>query len=325
MSNKKRRKVWESVPDVEVYRPNLEDFYKFMHERHTIWHRRFILREPPPWTENRILRDYKFTNIYRELDRGTLWYKSHVVPIAVGDPDLFWLTTMYRLLNKVETFEKVGLVHLADWQSEKKTWIRALKDLHKTESIFTSAHLTLPTHTVGKSKIDTYMEVLDELHRMMIGGNFYFVKVYHSPNLEELFNNLMEIPCVGRFISYEICCDLMLIGRVPFSENDWVNPGPGCRHGLKLIFPRCKTVEDFQDRIRQLAKEQGKHFKALKLKFPYLYEGKPLTLRSIEHSLCEYQKYKKMVTGIGKQRMHFRPQDRVNPQGQLPLFSGEAQ
>jgi len=308
-----RPKVYRDVPKVEVYQPNLEEFFRFMHERHMIYVRRFVKKLPPPWTDNPILRDYKFTNVYRELDRGTIWYKEHVVPKAKTLKGILWFTVMYRLLNRVETFEKVGLVSYRRWPSSREKWFVSLKNLHKRTSIFTNAHLTLPSKTLGQSKIERYISVLDELH-VELGR--ISSEVRRAKSLEEVFNILKQIPCVGNFISYEVCCDLMLAGAISFTENDWVNPGPGCKTGLRLIFPLTKTTEGFQDRIKQLQRDQNSYFSALGLRFPFLYQGKKMTLRSIEHSLCEYSKFKKMITGIGKIRMRFNPMTGID-NGQL--------
>jgi hypothetical protein len=298
-----RVKVYKSIPKVEMYQPNLEEFYKFMYERHMIYVRRFVKKQPPPWTDNPILRDYKFTNVYRELDRGTIWYKDHVVPKAKSLKDLLWLTTMYRLLNRVETFERVGLVSSHSWLGSHHDWQKSLETLHKTSIVFTNAHLTLPTKG-SETKIEKYIWVLSDLHKNL---DRMAKEVIQAKDLEDLFLTLQQIECVGNFISYEICCDLMLAKAVPFTENDWVNPGPGCKTGIRLIFPLTKTTEQFQERIKQLQRDQNAYFSALGIHFPFLYPEKKMTLRSIEHSLCEYQKYVKMRTGIGKQRMYFKP------------------
>src|SRR5688500_5458146 len=50
----------------------LEQFFGWINERHMIYLKRFVLKEPKPWTQDKILREYKFTNAFRELDRGTL-------------------------------------------------------------------------------------------------------------------------------------------------------------------------------------------------------------------------------------------------------------
>lgn len=319
---KQRTKIWADIPDVPVYQPNLDAFYKFMYERHMIYVKRFVRKEPPPWTDNPILRDYKFTNVYRELDYGTIWYLNSVAPLSHTEDshfktELLWLTVMYRLVNRVETFEKVGLVSSTDWRKQRTRWKHKLEKLHEEGPVFTNAHLTLPTHEVGLSKIEKYIKVLNEFN---VNLKRISKNVFHDANsLEDVFNYLMQIDCVGRFIAYEIACDLVLTHVVPFSENSWVNPGPGCKHGLRLIFPRLRTITQFQNKIKELQNRQVEHFSRLGLSFPYLYPHTPLTLRSVEHSLCEFQKMMKMIKGIGKQRMYFKPRDWTDSKGQLPF------
>lgn len=285
-----------------------------MYERHMIWHRRFKLHLPPPWTKDPILRDLKFTNVYRELDRGTIYYKEKIAKHAGDNYNLLWLTVAYRLLNRVETFEKVDLPFWCSWEREKRNFWSALNKLHKTECVFTNAHLTLPVHEKGASKIDKYIEVLDKLYYSV---ESIWDECEDAESLEQLFQMLKSIDCVGNFISYEICCDLMLVKAVPFSENDWANCGPGAKGGIKLIFPLLAERGEYLQGMRRLANEQGQHFRRLGLDFPYLYPCKLLTLRSIEHSLCEFRKYVNVQHGVGKHRVKFKPIMGENPQGQI--------
>jgi hypothetical protein len=316
------KELWKKLPDVELIEENLKGFWEFVAERQRIWYRRFVKRLPPPWTKDRLLKSYKFTNVYRELDYGTIWYMKHVVPFAKKSVremltrdrkpfydkriNLLWLTVMYRLVNRVETFEEVGFLPYFWWGSKCNEWREKLeKRKRRGDQIFTNAHLTLPTHTVGQTKIDKYMEVLDDLHEVKLLP--VFTAIQEAKGLEDVFKALLKIKCVGRFIAYEVCCDLILAKAIPFTENDWVNPGPGCMRGINLIWPRHHTREEYQGDIRWLMKRQEAMFKGYDLKF-HQYNH-PLTLRGIEHSLCEYQKYYKMQRKVGKQRMHFVPRD----------------
>jgi len=315
---------WKTLPKVDVRADHLKLFWTFVCERQTIWHRRFVLKQPPPWTKDPILRDYKFTNVYRELDHGTIWYRKNVIPLSQTSHltkynkklDLLWLTTMYRLVNRVETFEEVGFIHVWEWgEPEEEKWFRKLEARQKRgECIFTNAHLTLPSHELGSTKLDKYMEVLSDLNKKLLNLND---KVFEARDLETVFNSLQVVKCVGRFIAYEICCDLMLAKAIPFTENDWVNPGPGCKRGINLIWPKSHHVEEYQNDIRWLQSHQEECFERYHLTFHQYHH--PLTLRGIEHSLCEFQKYFKMMHKVGKQRMYFKPRDWPNAQGQIPM------
>ena len=56
----------DKLPDenLEVYEPHLRLFFETMYERMLICKRRFIDQRPRPWTDNKIFRESKFTNVY---------------------------------------------------------------------------------------------------------------------------------------------------------------------------------------------------------------------------------------------------------------------
>ena len=326
-----RPKLWLRYPKTQtVVLENYDDFWRFVCERQLIWHRRFVLKQPPPWTTNKWLRDYKFTNVYRELDRGSIWLRNHVIsywnpskPIAANQANLVWRIVLYRLLNRVGTFEKVGIPNFWEWPSEGGEWISSLRALHRKECIFTSAHLTLPTHKEGKSKLTTYREALQDLFEKLLT---LYERICQADSLEQVFNILLDIHCVGPFISYEVCIDLMYANLIPFTENDWANAGPGCRKGIALLFPQSFWKKRFLEAMRDLQREQQQQFLRLGLDFPY-YQGKLLSLRNIEHSLCEYSKYWSLQRGVGKVRQRFQPKSShllYTAQGQIPLFQKES-
>ena len=79
---RKYLKTDDRIPSekLKVCEENVSDFFKFMHSRHMAWHRRFILKLPKEqWTKNKILIQYKYTNVYRQLDRGTLWAIHNII------------------------------------------------------------------------------------------------------------------------------------------------------------------------------------------------------------------------------------------------------
>src|SRR5258706_15228485 len=70
-----------------MLKPNeeeLKDFWYFVQERHNIYYKRFVKKEPKPWTKDRVLRDYFFTNVYRELDRGSLYLIDNIINYGGG-------------------------------------------------------------------------------------------------------------------------------------------------------------------------------------------------------------------------------------------------
>ena len=104
-------KAINALPSVEDYpeicEKNLNLYYKFLNLRHNIYIRRFVKKLPPPWTKNKILLEYKFTNIYRILDRGSKWLIANIIENDKDYPrlqDKVWASILYRICNNVETF-----------------------------------------------------------------------------------------------------------------------------------------------------------------------------------------------------------------------------
>ena len=110
-----------------------------------------------------------------------------------------------------------------------------------------------------------------------------------------------------------------------FTQNDFTNVGPGAMVGIRLIFP--STPSSLQEKriydLRDMAEEQLKLAEIRKgVKMPYLHWDKEnkkyytsgecnITLHQIEMWLCEFQKYWKMLKGVGKQRSKFTPKGKT--------------
>lgn len=64
----------------------IAEFFEFIYDRQEIWHRRNVLNLPAPWSTDEILRNYRFCNVYRELDGGTLALTKYLTDesISVG-------------------------------------------------------------------------------------------------------------------------------------------------------------------------------------------------------------------------------------------------
>jgi hypothetical protein len=171
----------------------------------------------------------------------------------------------------------------------------------------TSAHLTCPSPP-GYTKVEGYILAINSLHKnleMIVKD----IKAAKTP--VDVFNALRMIHCVGVFIAYEVLCDMYLVKAIPWSEDEWANPGPGCIVGIRLIYPSTKGKKAIYNRLVQLRDEQQKHFERLGIKFNFYekFTKQHLSLRSLEHSCCEYQKFWLQKHNLGKQRMIFKPNE----------------
>lgn len=86
-----------------------ETYWYLLNERHNIYNRK-TNKEDWPWTENKVLQEYKFTNVFRELDKTTIPIMQELQrPYATRNLDLaFFNICLYRMFNWTPTYYETG-------------------------------------------------------------------------------------------------------------------------------------------------------------------------------------------------------------------------
>lgn len=248
-----------------------------------IWHHRQI--RPKPWTEDQILRNYKFCNVFRELDKGTLALRE-LYKFCKQPEDWVFTTCWYRLYNlDYHANHWIGVGCLPTWQELLKYIRNKAMSGHK---VFTSAHMT--HGSFGENKIDTYersiMECWNDRNDLLL--------CCEKGKMELVFERLKDIYCIGPFIAYEIVCDLRFTPVLEATDRmSWANLGPGCKRGLqRLGLPlEIRSLIGLYERTPE---------DVLKILGKRLYE-----LREVEHCLCEFDKYERARLGQGRPRQRY--------------------
>jgi len=116
----------------------------------------------------------------------------------------------------------------------------------------------------------------------------------HSNDLKKCTEALQEVPGVGEFFAWQVTCDLLESRILSADENNWVLMGPGSKMGLILLFPslldELKNHEAFVAKAKALQQSQVKNFEAKGIDFPY-WGNKLISLKNMEHILCEFSRY----------------------------------
>lgn len=269
-------------------------FYYWINERHRIYNKRKA-GLPKPWTQDKILQEYKFTNCFRELDRGTLWMRENLTGPNKHKPNDIQLFNcgVYRYFNWYKTAEIVGFIDEWDPSILIQKLERRIAEGQKT---FTSAHIIRGVS--GYSKVTGVCKIMDWLWEAK-GRITYVAK--NTQSLEKTFDELIKIPYIGGFMGYEIASDLRWI---PLLENatdktTWANIGPGAERGLlRLGLPH--TPSNQLNSLRVLYEEHDKYIES-----HVKNSGLPFEMREIEHSLCEFDKYCRVLRGEGRPRSKF--------------------
>lgn len=319
----------------EVNEYHVREYFRTMFERQEIWEKRHFWKAPAPWTEDPILRDYKFTNVYRELDRNSQWEINNIIKNpSLSKLDLVWQIMLFRIFNRPEFFEWIKqeeekhfgrpfastLLPYRDYDQE--SFAQYIYKFRETgENPFTNAYLVNSRACPGVTRDQCYGEhIIPTVHANV--ERLYKVMIT-SKSPQEIIDFLVQLPGVANFVAYEFYVSFCYVekytGRKLFkwNENSWTNVGPGASLGLRLLFPSARSNKDQEARMWQLKEMAPSYLKENFLFFNFYYYdykqehrlGCNLTIHQIEMWLCEYQKYWKMVNGIGKQRSLFTPRD----------------
>ena len=80
-------------------------FFDYAQQRHAITLRRAAGMPREEWTDDPILRQYRFTCVFRELDKTTAWFRKFVRDPMRSKPEVLLATVVFRLLNRIEVGE----------------------------------------------------------------------------------------------------------------------------------------------------------------------------------------------------------------------------
>jgi len=264
----------------------LREFAWWMYERQEIFRKRFVEEQEPPWTDNEILKNYHFCHTFRELDRGSRYLINNIINRR-DDRDVFFNVIFYRLLNLPESYEAAGgFTRVEDFDED--VVVSQLRAYQEDHPVFSPAYrVSAHKFADSDSKVENIIRgVLGEVHDQI---DHYFEQVEGLGDMGMVTTELIEIQGIGGFLAYEIATDLSY-GFMDIHENDFVNIGPGAEAGMQRILGEVDIdfiywVVDHQDEIFDL---HGFDF--------YSWNGcewKDLTLRSVEHALCEYNKFRR--------------------------------
>jgi hypothetical protein len=296
----------------KTYAARLKAAAKFCAERHLIYLRRRA-GQPAPWTKDPILRNYRFCNIYREIDRVTEEIMENwLVPQLNGNNPAI-AALVGRVINFTPTLiamRQAGIT-FREGSGQAKAWrlfqsIVAKKG--KAGQLVTGAYIVNTVFPRDFPKITgTKADYL---------ANFFLPEVWsHRVELDAalskgsyigMLDAYRKVHGVGMFIANQAACDLSYTSLLRKAKdiNEVWSPGPGTMKGIRRITgnydlqPGSEATNSALSRYAydlntELSKH--KHFssntKDVKSKIV------PLTNPNASNSLCELSKHWGMAMG----------------------------
>jgi hypothetical protein len=263
----------ENVKDLN----SLNRFIYWVNERQNILDKK-LNGYGRPLSDDIIFQEYHFTNVRREDDKVSRWLINNLYSRELTEA--FSVILIARFINRIEPLE------LIKDDLKNQNWIEAHSKLKTMEmnkdKIFSSAYLQ--PEIKGVSRLDKiFFRLFNEVHNRVIS----------TLSIEQAVKDLCEIKYIGEFIGGQMAMDASI-----FMDGHWLDKkvyaplGPGSTRGLNRLYERPLTKKwdrwEYDSLLLQLAL--------------------PLNLRAldIEHSLCEWDKYERILWDQGSYKRFYK-------------------
>lgn len=275
-----------------IPRPRIFDIYwRFAAERQRVFERR-VAGEPGPWTDDLILRTYKFCNVFHAADRVSQFLIREVAYYeepSTPEDRLFQIVA-FRTFSNIQTWCSVraSLSHtptLADLRDG--SFEKALDAAKRVNSgLYTGAFILCANKAYGfDQKHRNHVALFQDMFLKQELG----ARLLTAPSLAAVFALLRGFPLIGDFMAYQIAIDLNYSDLINFSENDFTKPGPGALRGLKKVFTSLGDHSP-AEAILWMVERQQLEFGRLSLDFHGLW-GRPIQAIDAQGLFCETDKY----------------------------------
>lgn len=265
-------------------------YWYFACERQNIFLKK-LNNLPAPWTDDEILRTYKFCNSYRVNDRVSQYLLKNVIynNKKYTKETMLFRIILFKLFNKESTWELLlenfNDVTLENFNQSK--YSNVLKNaLNNGVKIYNDAYISCANKAFGyDKKHDNHLALLNKMFVVDKVQN----KILECKNMKEAFNIIRSYPLIGNFMAYQLVTDINYSDIVNWQENEFTVAGPGSIRGIKKCFINKGNMTD-EKIIKYMYENQDKEFKRLNLNFKRII-NRPLQLIDCQNIFCELDKY----------------------------------
>lgn len=282
-----------------------EEFAAFVVKRGLLRFNRLSGKPQDAWTDDPILREYRFCNIRREDDRVTAWIRENWREPNENAPDLWFAMLVARILNVPETLAALRV------PLTEKSWdpVEMLNTLHYRQdhgyNIFNGAYLVSTSGMVMRKAdyVVNYVfqpawEVREE------------IRPRKGDTLEAFAARLVTLRGMKGFMAGQVIADVKYHGILKKAPDwaTWAICGPGSRRGLNRVMgrPLEKSWKE-PEWLRTLGELRAAVNPTIVKELAY-----GLHAQDFQNCLCEFDKYERARLGEGRPKQKFTPHGDLN-------------
>ncbi len=288
-----------------------------------------------PWSDDTILQQNYFTNVYREQDKVTVWVKNNLrTPLLdllkspskkepathtldeIG-PQLVFSILAFRWFNYIPTgdalVDHAGKNFLTDWDLQRVLNLLNVLDEHM--KVFTGA-FNISNGGSTKPKINRVCE--DYIQPAWEIRNSLYTSLRDAKHLATAHKVLYRLPGMGGsgFMAAQVICDLKYTPLFDEYDTDdwdtWSSPGPGSKRGLNILMGRDQEAGiniNKWDNLINKYRYQINDIITQKEFLPQIGDNntdmEPLHAQDIQSCFCEYFKYHRLLNGSGNTKRRY--------------------
>lgn len=314
-----RKSLREGLDPHEIYAPTGADITEAIIVQNKV-------KLGGPFTDDQILQQYRFCNVFRELDRVTIWIRKNIRERYADHPNLWIMLAIARTINWPDTLDYImNKAVEGSWPGDETGFYpsqltRALEDYAaQGNKVYTGAYM-IRAESDPKKEWYSWSK-----HRyiaeIVIGRLWEDRQMFEeyldvpatpdsltgiTPSIYGMWSSLQDKNYIGwgPFMAYQVVVDMRwtrYLSNAPDIQT-WAALGPGSRRGLNRLFGRPVDYP--------LKQEQGlEEMKALRSEQDLRRAAwvPPIDLSDIQNALCETDKYLRVKNGEGKPRALYHP------------------
>lgn len=245
-----------------------------------------------PWSNDNVINQYRFTNVYRASDRVSQYLIRKVIyndQLPQSPKEILFRIFLFKLFNKIETWElllsKIQCISFADYNF--KQYDKILTEAMASGKRIYSAAYIMPS---GQSyfghdrKHSNHLKLIE-----LLMENDLDKRLMAVTKMQQAFELIKQLPGLGDFLAYQLLIDINYSSIINFSEAEFVVAGPGAKGGISKCFSDTAGLSN-SEIIKLMAERQEIEFVRLGLTFKNLW-GRPLQLIDCQNIFCEVDKY----------------------------------
>jgi hypothetical protein len=250
---------------------------------------------PKPWTEDGLLRDYRWCNVRRMDDRVSRWLLEHWYCRWTEPADQLLAAVLARCINWPDTLSEIA----SDFPALSAVGRRLHERKNRGDKMFTGAYVV--PGVAGEDKIDSVLLLVTSIQNLL---EVCPEQIARLQSMRQTWDWLITFQGLGSFLAGQIAADLscLAFGLNWPDRQSWAPVGPGSARGINRLLGRQKDravrQEEFE-RLLPLVVE------TVQLKLPDIWRDRNLIAMDIQNCLCEFDKYRRLTLGEGKVRARY--------------------